>query len=408
MKNFLHPARKPIQGMGILALSFLMIAIETNAFYAHVTGPGYTCPNSELNYQYDDDYGGGNVELSITNGLIFNTVTQTWVNYWFFYEGDLTVSSFIVKWNSSAIGTIGNIHIKVCDHTATFICSNGDKNVTFGASPGSPIISGSGSILNCANEQQSYTPVSVPENWQLVSWNYSSNIQQVNGTLNPKLVKGVNTSANGMETLTGVFNFVTGGNTCSTQNVSKSIWLGKPGAASQVVDGSGYYAGYPICPGNHWVGVTWNGPVTSTLWSVTSGITYTTTNTICNFTFPTSETSVAITVNATNGCGTSSNTSYYLTKKSFGCGSFLVSISPNPSSNDLNVKTFIANETDGSQYDVVAEAAELLDEQNTRVLSLIPTEATFNLDISQIRNGVYYLHIRFGKDDFVKRIIIKK
>ena len=139
-----------------------------------------------------------------------------------------------------------------------------------------------------------------------------------------------------------------------------------------------------------------------------SGITYTTTNTICNFTFPTSETSVAITVNATNGCGTSSNTSYYLTKKSFGCGSFLVSISPNPSSNDLNVKTFIANETDGSQYDVVAEAAELLDEQNKRVLSLIPTEATFNLDIRQIRNGVYYLHVRFGKDDFVKRIIIKK
>lgn len=315
----------------------------------------------------------------------------------------------MVKWNSSAIGTIGNIHIKVCDHTATFICSNGDKNVTFGASPGSPIISGSGSILNCANEQQSYTPVSVPENWQLVSWNYSSNIQQVNGTLNPKLVKGVNTSANGMETLTGVFNFVTGGNTCSTQNVSKSIWLGKPGAASQVVDGSGYYAGYQICPGNHWVGVTWNGPVTSTSWSVTPGISYTTNSTICNFNLPSSGFSgVSITVNGSNGCGTSSNTSFYMSKKTFGCGSFLMSASPNPSSNDLTVTTSIANENSGLQYEVVADAVELVDERNTKIISLIPSHAKTTLDISQIQNGIYYLHTRFGKDDFVKRIIIKK
>lgn len=394
----------------LILFGFLMLLLpgKTSGFYAHVIGPSYTCPNSELIYEYDDDYGGGDVQLCITNGLIFNTVTQTWVTCWEFYEGDITVENFRVKWNNSAIGTIGNIHIRICDHTATFICSNGDKSVTFGASPGTPIIYGVDYLFNCINQQQSYAPVSVPESWQLVSWNYSSNIQSVNGTLNPKTIKAVSTNSNEMATLTGVFNFTTNGITCATQNVNKSIWLGKPGIISQVVDGSSYYAGYQICPGNHWAGVAWNGPVTSTSWSVTPGISYYSNNTTCNFTLPSSGySSVAISVNATNTCGTSSNTSFYLTKKGYGCGSFLISVSPNPSSEDLTVTTSVLNEADGTQYNVVADGIELVDDSNSKLINLAPAEATTNLDTRKIRNGIYYLHVRFGEDRYVKRVIIK-
>ncbi len=280
--------------------------------------------------------------------------------------------------------------------------------MTLGPSPGSPIISGVDYLLNCINQQQSYAPVSVPESWQLVSWNYSSNIQSVNGTLNPKTIKAVSANSNEMATLTGVFNFTTNGITCATQNVNKSIWLGKPGIISQVVDGSSYYAGYQICPGNHWAGVAWNGPVTSTSWSVTPGISYYSNNTTCNFTLPSSGySSVAISVNATNTCGTSSNTSFYLTKKGYGCGSFLISVSPNPSSEDLTVTTSVLNEADGTQYNVVADGIELVDDSNSKLINLAPAEATTNLDTRKIRNGIYYLHVRFGEDRYVKRVIIK-
>jgi hypothetical protein len=197
-------------------------------------GQVFTCPNSELNYTYDDDYGGGNVTICVTNGLIFDQVNNIFATCWTFYEGDVNATSlpirlknFKVKWNNSALGTIGNIHIDVCDNVFTFICSSGNRGVTFGPSPGSPVISGSSSLLNCISQQQSYTPVNIPESWQLVGWNFSSNIQQVSSTLNPKTIQATSTTSNGAATLTGVFNFVTGGNTCATQTVNKSIWLGE-------------------------------------------------------------------------------------------------------------------------------------------------------------------------------------
>ncbi|MBL7870289.1 MAG: T9SS type A sorting domain-containing protein [Cyclobacteriaceae bacterium] len=211
-----------------------------------------------------------------------------------------------------------------------------------------------------------------------------------------------------MATLTGVFNFTTGGVTCATQNVAKSIWLGKPSIISQTLNGGSYFPGSQICPGNHWVGVSWNGLVGSTFWNVTPGISYYSNNTTCNFTLPNNGySSVAITVNATNSCGTSSNTSFYLSKKTYGCGSFLVSASPNPASNDLNIKTSLVSETEGIQYEAIADAVYLVDESNSKVISIVPSDASFNLDTRQIKNGIYFLHTRFGKDEFVKRIIIK-
>jgi hypothetical protein len=204
--------------------------------------------------------------------LIRNQLTNTWVSSWTFTVGDLALQGlpiwsqyFDVKWDNIPLGSTGNVHIYASDF---IFFSNGNRNVTFGPSPGTPVISGSNFLLNCNNQQQSYVATNLPTGWQLVNWTFSGHIQQVNPVLSPKIIEATSTTWQGMETLTGIFNFTTGGSTCGTQNVSKGIWLGPPTASSQTVDGSSYSPGYQLCPGSHWVGVSWNGQVTSTNWHV--------------------------------------------------------------------------------------------------------------------------------------------
>lgn len=384
------------------------------AFYAHVYGPNYTCPNSQLNYTYDDDYGGGVVTFTITNGQILNEINQTWGSVWSFDRGSYPQYNenwtFKIRWNNLPLGTLGNVKVQVCDRTFPCICSSGNRGVTFGPSPGTPIISGNTFLLNCQSQQQTYTVNSIPESWSLVSWNYSSHIQSANGTtLSPKIVSANNTTWQGMETLTGVFNFTTGGNTCATQNVNKNIWLNRPAVASQTVEGSAYYAGYQICPGNRWVGITWNGLVTSTSWTVTPGIAFYANNNECDFTLPsTGYSSVSISVNATNACGTSTNSSYYLVKKSYGCGSFLVATFPNPATEELTVKTSVQSTSEIGEYDVIADQIELTDATNAKRVSLVPTTSVIKLDTRTIPPGQYFLKLRFGNESVVKQIVIKK
>lgn len=394
----------------LTCLALLAPVSASYCFEAHVYGPNYTCPNSELMYSYDDDYGCGLVTLSVTHGLIFNQVTQQWVTSWSFNSSQGTFNDFLVKWDNSPLGTVGNIHVKVCDCTFTFICSNGDRNVTFGPSPGTPVISGTPYILNCQSQQQNFSAVNLPEGWELDEWSLSSNLEQVGSGTNPITVKATTTTYQGMETLTGEFVFTTDGNTCgSVKYVNKNIWVGKPSPNVKTVDGFPYSSGYQICPGNHWVGVTWNGQVTSTSWTVTPGISYSTNNNECDFYLPSSGySSVAISVNGTNACGTSYNASYYLSKKTFGCGSLLIMVYPNPAKDELTVQTSLLNEKENLQYDVPVDEIALFDKSNKKPISLFPIESNIKLDTKNIPNGEYFLHIKFGEDRIMKHIFIDK
>jgi hypothetical protein len=177
---------------------------------------------------------------------------------------------------------------------------------------------------------------------------------------------------------------------------------------SQVVDGAFYSPGFSVCPGSHWVGVTWNGLVSSTSWTVTPGIYYSGNTTICNFDFPSNGPSgISLVGRGSNTCGFYDAT-FYISKRGYGCGSFAATVSPNPSnSGDVSVKTSVTN-GDGIQHDVVADVLELADEQNAKVVSLIPTESATKLDTKQLKNGTYYLRISFGGEIITKRLIIKK
>lgn len=379
------------------------------SYYAHVNGPGYTCPDSELTYYYEENMPEGRIIFTITNGKIFNLVSSTWETTWEFYQGDHPdwneTYPFRVKWDNLPLGTVGNVNVRICSGW----CVEGDKVVTFNPTPGTPIIAGSTYLLNCQNQQQTYSANSIPQNWALTGWTLSSSIQQVATGPNQITVAGTNTTYNGMQTVTGMFQFTTDGNSCGTQNVTKNVWLGKPAPLSQSVDGFSYYSGYMICPGNHWVGITWNGLVTSTSWSVTSGIYYSANNNECDFTLPSSGySSVDITVNGSNVCGTSYNASYYLSKKPYGCGSFMVAAYPNPATNELNVQTTEVVETGGVESQIVADEIILLDKRQSKIVHERPTGSTTKIKTLILPPGEYYLHVKFGDEIIKQHVIIQK
>ena len=386
-----------------------MTTLSANAYYAHVAGPAYTCPNSELTYRYSTNMPEGRVRWTITNGKIFNIFSQTWESEWEFSQTSNPnlneTYPFRVKFDNLPLGTIGDVKVKV----TTLWSVSGNKNVLFGPSPGTPIISGPVTLLNCLNEQQNYTAINLPENWQLTGWTLSSNIQQVGTSISPITVKGLNATYSGAQTLTGQFQFVTNGNVCALQSVNKSIWLGKPAPGSQVLDGGPYYSGAQICPGNHWVGMTWNGLVTSTAWTVTPGLYYSTNNTECNFTLPSSGFSgVSVSVNATNACGTSYNASYFLTKKNYGCGSFMVISYPNPAKEVLNIQSVLVHNEFVEETEVVPDAITLFDLSNKRIVDYLPNLSTSKIGLETIPSGEYVLHVKFGKEVVKKHISVKK
>ena len=134
-----------------------------------------------------------------------------------------------------------------------------------------------------------------------------------------------------------------------------------------------------------------------------------TNNNECDFTLPSSGySSISITVNATNVCGTSTNTSYYLSKKTYGCGSFLVATFPNPADNEMTIKTSVIGDDKGSPYEVIADEVVLIDNTNTKLNTKYPATAETKLDTRNVPAGVYFLRIKFGEESVVKQVIIKK
>ena len=394
----------------IITTSILLICISSigQAYYVHVNGSSYACPNSELTYTYSTNSPSGTVKFTITNGKIFNIFSQSWVTYWEFSQDSNTNLNesypFRVKWDNLPIGTVANVKCEI----SLIFSPEGNRSVIFGSSPDMPVIAGSASLLNCTNQQQTYTATVVPEYWSLTSWNYSSQIQPVSTSYNSVTVQGANTTYSGGETLTGVFQFTTGGITCDTRYVSKPIWVGMPSPGSQTVDGSSYYSGYQICQGSHWVGISWNGAVSSTSWQVWTGGSYYTTNTTCDFVLPSSASSAMISVNATNGCGTSYNASYYLNKKSWGCESFLVASYPNPASSELIIESSFANDTDGTRTTILPDEVVMFDKQNSKVAVGTSEDSQTKIDTRRLPKGQYYLHVRFGEEIIRRHIVIER
>jgi hypothetical protein len=115
-----------------------------------------------------------------------------------------------------------------------------------------------------------------------------------------------------------------------------------------------------------------------------------------------------ISVSATNTCGTSYNTSYYLNKKTWGCGSFLVASYPNPASSELIIDSSFASEIDGTPRTVVPDEVILFDQQNSKVAVGVLDDSKTKIDTRKLPKGQYYLHVRFGEEIIRKHIIIER
>ena len=153
--------------------------------------------------------------------------------------------------------------------------------------------------------------------------------------------------------------------------------------------------------------MTWNGLVNSTVWTVTPGIYYYTNSTICNFTLPSSSSAVSISVNATNTCGTSWNASYYLSKKTFGCGSFMVSSYPNPASDEINIQSKYAAEGSAEQEEIIPDEIVLINAENLSIFKTKPTSSSSKINASKLVPGSYVLKVRFGESVSQQHILIK-
>jgi len=210
-------------------------------------------------------------------------------------------------------------------------------------------------------------------------------------------------------------------NSCSVPIPQYNVWAGTPIITNQKVDGSSYYPGKQICPGNHWLTVTPIGEgAGNASWTVPPGIQYIVGTNMLDFTFPWSWSSISISARSSNSCGTSTNANFYLTKKTYGCGGYF-SMYPNPASDELTItindpETIIAEDTDISGG-VVTKAIptnptnytiHIYNNLGTLVSTTIRTGTSFTIPLGNLRDGSYIIEVSDGKNSCHEQLIIKR
>ena len=199
--------------------------------------------------------------------------------------------------------------------------------------------------------------------------------------------------------------------------VSRTIWVGFPQISNQRVDGNSYYGPTYICPGSHWLQVTPLGTTNNANWTVQSGVPFVVSPNYLDFYMYSNVSSIAITANASNVCGTGPNASFYLMKKTWGCpSSFSVAASPNPVSDELTVTTISTSDVSDAQVlfgtdlqDIPPSVgrAILLDGQAQSIVEGQWIDGKLKLDVKGLKKGLYFLHIYVDEKVYREQIIIE-
>ncbi|MBX2916696.1 MAG: S8 family serine peptidase [Cyclobacteriaceae bacterium] len=199
--------------------------------------------------------------------------------------------------------------------------------------------------------------------------------------------------------------------------ISRTIWVGTPQISNQRVDGSSYYGPTYICPGNHWLQVTPIGTTNNANWTVQSGVPFHVTPNYLDFTMYSNVSSIAITANASNVCGTGANAAFYLMRKTWGCPSSYYSITayPNPASQELTVSTVSTLDLSDASLlfgDVLKDTpptpsrAVLIDEQGKTVCEGQLVGSDLKLNLRGLKRGLYYIHIYVDDQIYKEQILV--
>jgi len=282
-----------------------------------------------------------------------------------------------------------------------------------------PSMSGSTSLL-CYNVERNYTTNITDMPTATITWTPNAYVIPVSGAGTPTYrVKG--SSGNG----TGTVSFqITTPSGFTSQIFSKSFWVGKPVITNQKVDGNNYYSGIQLCPGNHWLSVT---PVGSgagnATWTVPSGVPYFVGNNTLDFTFPSSFSSLAITANSANTCGTSTNANFYLTKKTSGCTySYGMTVYPNPASDYvmvmIEVTQPLVENSDAVSVDLAPKNATTIEpatytlsiynSQSMLIYTVTRNNKNFTVPLGSVQDGTYVIKISDGDNCYQQQLIVKR
>lgn len=193
-------------------------------------------------------------------------------------------------------------------------------------------ITGSEALL-CSGSQRTFTSNSSISG-STYSWIKDSNLSYVSGA-NTAAYR-VQGSGSGEAYI--YLQMTTPGGEVATSS-QKEFWVGTPQITDREVDGYNYYSGYQVCPGDHYLSVTPEGDGAGTAtWTVPSGITYFVGTNTLDFTFPSSSYGLNFSVRSANTCGTGSNYSFFIRKKTYGCSKgFSITLYPNPASDYVTV-----------------------------------------------------------------------
>jgi bacillolysin len=209
---------------------------------------------------------------------------------------------------------------------------------------------------------------------------------------------------NGFVTLNAI---QTGTGGCSTV-VSRQVWLGPPAITNWSIDGQPT-SQLPVCLGGHTLTVTPTGgsPGNAT-WIVPPGYQYSVgiNNLGINLTQQ-MPSSINIQANSSNSCGAGLGLTFTLIKKTSGCGSFALAVSPNPAVDNISVQMVpVPDAVSTSDAPEITEVL-LFDGNQNIVRSSSLAGVKISLDVKGLKKGQYVLHVRVGADIFSSHVLIE-
>ncbi len=415
-----------------LILLFVLLGLTFKSTAFNLEGPIYVCPGTEFAaYTLDTSLPGDWLEWWITDGEIWDNVSQQWLTHYGPYQtnsyDNMTGrsypgmgSTYTIRWDPNAtVGSSGSIRVDADYYLLSYTDTD---EIHFHNPPGTAaILSGEDFLENCNSQTNNYILGNIASGWSLDdgTWETTYYLVKTNETSTTVTIGSNSTTYSGPQTLTADMVYTQQGEECGTQNINKSIWLGKPThTAISIVEYSSQQSVQYLCQmddnfleakylhSSHYV-EDWTWQV-SAGWSISNPDAPD--NTIARVT--TDLNNGTVYVKAYNDCGWTSNwhNNSYDVMSCFRMMTF-----PNPTTTDLT----ISFETSSNEAKTVTNKSMkekekeilfniiLFDDNQYIVFQEFNVLSPYTLDTSTYPKGTYFLHVDVGDEIIARRIMVE-